>query len=218
VNTLKLLRKAYLTKYWRYYYSQFGEDAVLRELVGKKKNGIYIDVGCYHPRKFSNTYFLNKSGWSGINIDLEEDKIYLFKLLRPSDHNVVAAVSDLNTKVSIYKDREYSLGTTIEPNMIRNNIKFKTEQVHTQTLNSIIVKSKYSDKEIDLLSIDAEGHDFNVLRSIDLNKYKPKIIVIEDQSKDIEDIISRDLYRYLRANNYKLVSWVHLSLIFTLDV
>ena len=217
MHKLKLLRKAYLTKYWRNYYSQFGEDAVLRELIGRKRNGIYIDVGCYHPKKFSNTHFLRKLGWSGINVDLEDDKIFLFKTLRPDDHNVVSAVSDLNKEVLIFKDREYSLGTTIEPNMIPDEIKPSVERVRTRTLNSIIAESKFNGREIDLLSIDAEGHDFNVLRSIDLAQYKPKIIVIEDQSKNIEDILSRDLYKHLRKQKYKLTSWVHLSLIFTLD-
>jgi len=101
--------------------------------------------------------------------------------------------------------------------MIPDEIKPSVERVRTRTLNSIIAESKFNGREIDLLSIDAEGHDFNVLRSIDLAQYKPKIIVIEDQSKNIEDILSRDLYKHLRKQKYKLTSWVHLSLIFTLD-
>ena len=59
------------------------------------KNGFYIDVGCYHPKKHSNTYLLfKKKKWSGINIDIESDKIKTFKLLRPRDENICSPISN----------------------------------------------------------------------------------------------------------------------------
>lgn len=213
----KILRKAFLTKYWQTFYSQFGEDVILRQLVGRKKSkGIYVDVGCYHPKKFSNTYMLHKFGWSGINIDMENDKISLFRLLRPRDFNVVAAVSDTQQEVTIYKDRDFSLGTTINPLMNKTMKSYTTETMRTRTLNQIIESSPFRDNEIDVLSIDCEGHDLQVLKSIDLSKYVPKIIVIEDHSNYIEDVIKGDIYKYLIHSGYKLKSWMHLSLIFTL--
>lgn len=219
----KVLRKAFLTKYWRTFYSQFGEDVILRQLVGglknlrrKKSKGIYVDVGCYHPKKFSNTYMLHKLGWSGINIDMENDKISLFRLLRPRDFNVVAAVSDIEQEVTIYKDRDFSLGTTINPQMTKTMHSYSTQMMRTRTLNQIIESSPFRDNEIDVLSIDCEGHDLKVLKSIDLPKYVPKIIIIEDHSKCIEDIITGDIYKYLIHSGYTLKSWMHLSLIFTL--
>jgi len=40
-------------------HSQFGEDVVLKDWIHKDiKDGYYVDVGCYHPRKFSNTFFI----------------------------------------------------------------------------------------------------------------------------------------------------------------
>ena len=69
---LARVRKAFITDFVRTYYSQFGEDTILRELLGKKRGGVYVDVGCYHPRKFSNTYLLHRRGWSGVNIDMED--------------------------------------------------------------------------------------------------------------------------------------------------
>ena len=53
-----------------------------------QKKGIYIDIGCGHPIKNNNTYLLNKKGWSGINIDLDEENISLFNAYRNKDFNI----------------------------------------------------------------------------------------------------------------------------------
>jgi FkbM family methyltransferase len=216
ITKIKLIRKTFITKYQRSYYSQFGEDAVLRELIGKNKNGCYIDVGCYHPKKFSNTYMLYKNGWSGINIDLEAEKIYCFDLARPKDINIVSAISDKNELVTIYKNREFSLETTINKEIGESLDAFYQSTITTQTLNQIIRNTPYKNKQFDLLSIDCEGNDFSVLKSIDLNTYIPKIIIIETHLRKIESICNSDIYNYLTSNGYALKSWIHLSLIFIL--
>jgi hypothetical protein len=215
LKKIKLARKTFLTKYQRSYYSQFGEDAILRELVGRKKQGFYVDVGCYHPKRFSNTYMLHRRGWFGINIDMEEDKVFCFKLARPNDHNIVAAVSNSNEQVTIFRDRPFSLGTTINP-VIGERIcgGVGAETILTKTLDEIIIASPFKDLIIDVLSIDCEGHDFSVLMSLDIDRFKPGILIIEDQLMDIELILVGETYQYLRSKGYILRSWTHLSLIF----
>jgi hypothetical protein len=48
------LGKAFFTDFFRFHYSQFGEDIILSELLKKElSSGFYIDVGCYHPKKYS---------------------------------------------------------------------------------------------------------------------------------------------------------------------
>jgi len=77
------------------YYSQFGEDAVLRVLVNSgERPGFYVDVGAYHPKHLSNTYFFYKKGWRGINIDPNPRSIKLFNLLRPTDINLNVAIAN----------------------------------------------------------------------------------------------------------------------------
>ena len=73
MNLLNLLRQTYFKTINKNYFSQFGEDRIIKELIKPNyKNGFYIDVGCYHPKKHSNTYLLfKKKKWSGINIYIE---------------------------------------------------------------------------------------------------------------------------------------------------
>mgnify|MGYP006290256797 CR=1 FL=1 len=77
-----------------------------------------------------------------------------------------------------------------------------------------MAESPYAGREIDVLSIDCEGHDFPVLKSLSLGVYSPQIIIIETQEKEIEAIVSGDIYQYLKASGYRLRSWMHLSLLF----
>ena len=53
------------------------------------------------------------------------------------------------------------------------------KKIRSTTLDSIIKNSPYSNKKINLLSIDVEGNELNVLKGFDLKKYYPEIIVIE---------------------------------------
>ena len=213
---LKIIRQAYFKKINKNYFSQFGEDKIINELFDKSiTNGIYVDVGCFHPIKHSNTYLLYKKGWRGINIDMEKIKIDTFNIARPDDVNILAAISNKNEKAYVYKTQNYGVGSTLKKEIIKkDNIIIDQFSITTKTLNYIIENSIYKNKQIDLLNIDAEGGDFNVLLSIDLKKYNPKVVIIETHLKNINLIIESDIYKHLNNNNYVLRSWNFYSLIF----
>ena len=69
-------------------YSQWGEDSYIKEYFKDKKNGFYVDIGCFHPIMYSNTCLLYNKGWSGINIDLNQTSIDLFNIARKRDKNI----------------------------------------------------------------------------------------------------------------------------------
>lgn len=219
-HSMWLVRKTWITRGARRYYSQYGEDAVLREIISPTFNsGVYVDVGAYHPIKFSNTYALYRRGWRGINIDMDPVKIDAFKLARSDDTNVCAAISNERVTRQAYSFSSYGLTSTIEPTEVarRSETPVSVRNVETTTLDDVLQNSRYSSREIDLLSIDAEGHDYQVLRSLDINKYRPKIVIVESTLMSINDIVKSEIYRYLVDHGYRLASWTHLSLIFRLD-
>ena len=75
-------------------YSQFGEDLLLTHLLGyKKANGFYIDVGCFKPIQFSNTFIFFQRGWSGIATDANPAFEPLWKKVRPRDKFINSGVS-----------------------------------------------------------------------------------------------------------------------------
>jgi len=219
LKSLKLFRKAFLTDFLKFHYSQFGEDIILREILKKEtSSGFYVDVGCFHPKKFSNTYMLFKRGWSGINIDMEEDKISLFNMARPKDFNVLSPISDIEEEVTLYRYSKFGLGSTIDKKIASetNDQIYDRTVIKTKTLNDVINSSPYKDSQIDVLSIDVEGVDLKVLKSLNIKKYSPKVIIIEDHHNKIEDILETDTFKFLVKNSYTLRSWTFYSLIFVL--
>jgi len=77
----------------------------------KKNNitkGTYVDLGAFHPIKYSNTCLLFNNGWSGTNMDLNQTAIDYFNLVRPKDNNVCCAISNKEDKVKVFIDNIFS--------------------------------------------------------------------------------------------------------------
>ena len=215
IKKFLLFRQTYFKKINKNFYSQFGEDKILYEIISKKsKKGFYVDVGCFHPKKYSNTYMLYKRGWRGVNIDMEKDKIETFDIARPNDFNFLGAVSDKIEKVKIFRNQKFGVSSTLNKNMINKENIIDESVIETCTLDYILNLSPFKNKEIDLLNIDTEGNDLRVLKSLNFNIYKPKIIIIETHLKDIDKILVSEPYKFLINKNYKLSSWNIYSLIF----
>ena len=207
-------------------YSVGGIDLLLNYLYKDKFSGVYIDVGCNHPIDGNNTFLLYQKGWSGINVDLDSHVIKMFNYFRPKDYNANIAVSNSEEKVDLFFYHERSTINTISKDVYNSrNKKIKeVKKIQATTLDSITKNSPYSDKKINLLSIDVEGNELNVLKGFDLKKYYPEVIVIEYldlvmeklefYNQNIDRIINSEIYKYLMNFNYHLVNWVHSDLVF----
>ena len=207
-------------------YSVGGIDLLLNYLYKDKFSGVYIDVGCNHPINGNNTFLLYLKGWSGINVDLDSHTIEKFNYFRPKDYNVNIAISNSEEEVDLFFYNESSPINTLSKD-VYNSRKKKIKEIkkmRSTTLDSITKNSPYSNKKINLLSIDVEGNELNVLKGFDLKKYYPEIIVIEYldlameklefYNQNIDRIINSEIYKYLMNFNYHLVNWVHSDLVF----
>ena len=191
-------------------YSQDGEDKILEKIFKKTPLGVYIDVGCYHPIEISNTALLYNKGWNGINIDISAYSIRLFNFLKPDDINLNLAVSNLNDKVDIFYQKKLSKISTINKKLSQKIFQGKIikKKITCKKLTKIIDESIYKNREIHFLNIDAESHDLQVLKSLDFNRYSPKIICIEifPEGGDFKNfkVHESKVYKFLLERNYKL--------------
>ena len=196
-------------------YSQCGEDMVLNYLLlDKKQSGFYVDIGCHNPRRGSNTYHFYKKGWSGVLVDLDPEKIYACRMIRWRDKSVLAAVSDKNEEVTVYAPDHFSVLATIAPTSKQENFK-ALRTVTSRTLTQILDETQ-APKRFELLSIDAEGVDFAVLKGLDFEKYLPEFICIEiwGSSEGLSGLFGSDIHRFLETKNYNLISWAGMSAIY----
>lgn len=212
---LRVVRKSVLTRAARPCWSQYGEDCVLATWLGDRRDGFYVDVGAYHPAKGSNTHQLRRRGWRGVNVDLDEAKILAFRLRRPGDVNVVAAVSDRAEVRTIYTDKWYSTRATLSPDIADDAAAFRgLREITTTTLTAILDGTRFRDRPIDLLNVDVEGEDVNVLRGLDFARYSPALILVERLSTDLDEILASDLHGLLSGLGYRLANWVGYTLFY----
>ena len=84
----------------------------------------------------------------------------------------------------------------------RISTKIKENKIRSLKLDTIINNSKFKDRKIDFLNIDLEGADFEALQSLNLKLYRPGIICIEIDEKNI---FNSKIYKYLIERNYEKV-------------
>lgn len=174
------------------------------------KRGFFVDVGCCHPVKGNTTYVLYKRGWRGINIDIDEIKIEAFNLRRPQDINIACAVSEKIGELKYWRKGLWSIYNSLE----LKEQGFREMTVKTDTLTNLIDSTTYKDCPIDFLSVDAEGHDLAVLRSLDFDRYCPKMVCVETWDANLNDVMQSELYAFMMAKGYGLVNWISSNLMF----
>jgi FkbM family methyltransferase len=166
-------------------WSQGGEDLALLHAIIGKRDGLFIDVGAHHPSRFSVTRHLHQLGWSGVNVDANQELINAFKKARPRDINLCAAVGlEPKYTFTIFEEAAIStLDSEWRSKFINENNKIAKEvEVEGRKLRSILDDFQ-PQQRIDLLSIDAEGSDLQVLQSLEFETLEksrfPKWLLLE---------------------------------------
>ena len=210
-------------------YSQFGEDQFITEFFKDKNNGVYLDVGCFHPFWWSNTCLLHQKGWEGINIDINFTAIDLFNIARPKDVNLCTTIDENKAELKFYFDHAFSPCNTLDKSFkdyFKKSYfeKFKEEcfindqirTVKSKSVNDILkIAEKY--KKIDFLNIDVEGTDMKMLRQLIPNKtIDPELISIETHHTDGSKSDDADqISIFLNSHNYKIFKRVGPTTLFS---
>jgi len=198
-------------------YSQFGEDLVVLNHFSDFDNsrGRFIDVGAFHPFKYSNTMLLSKLGWRGINIDCDQVKMRHFEKLRPRDENVCAAVADAPRDM-IWLEYPYGATNRIADSdekhllSLSNETPSRITPVKAMTLTHIIEQTAFRGQHFHYLNIDCEGQDLSVLKGLDFSRYQPDLITVEAFTKAARP----QLTAFLADLGYELTDIVKLTLFF----
>ncbi len=155
------------------YYGNDSEDKLLDESKILPEMGVFVDVGAGPDGiKGSNTYFFEQKGWKGVCIDGNPCNAEALKKNRKCVYSTV--ISTKTGKQSFYfSDNDPDTAGLIKTEKNKKNV----TELEAVTLESILEKENIG--EIDLLSIDTEGTELDVWRSMDFSKHKPKIVIVE---------------------------------------
>jgi FkbM family methyltransferase len=169
-------------------FAQCGEDRVAASLFELLKidKPSYLDIGAYEPIIGSNTYLFYRRGARGVLVEPNVDCIPRLKSRRPRD-------TVLNVGVGIWEDRAADFYRLTAPQLntfdkeeaeriIRDsNGKVALREVVKMPLVPVndIVAEHFGGGGAPVLSIDVEGLDYPILKTLDFAKFRPKVICAE---------------------------------------
>jgi FkbM family methyltransferase len=198
------------------FYSQYKQDEYLETTIFKGyKGGFYVDVGSHDGVSLNNTlYFERNNNWRGINI--EPIKCVFDKLVenRTTDRNtnINCAICNYDGEADFYLNEGYTemLSGIIENYDARHLERLKNEntemlattqvvKVNTKRLQTILDEHEVS--HIHYLSIDVEGAEFEVIKSIDFDKVFVDVIGFENNYEEV----SIPIIQYLIKKGFKVV-------------
>jgi len=191
-------------------WSQEGEDQILRRIFEGQAVGFYVDVGAHHPQRFSNTYLFYKRGWCGINIDAMPGAMKVFDSTRPRDINLEMGIGSSDDELDYYVFNEPALnGFSKELSEQRHEADTAYQvkeviKVDVLPLSQVLDCHLNNGQEIDFISVDVEGLDFDVLKSNDWSKYRPKFVLAEILGSSLHEIEQSEIGQFMRDQNYVL--------------
>lgn len=171
-------------------YAQVAEDLLAAYYLQKETEVTYIDVGCLWPVQQSSTYFFYERGGHGVCIDPNPSAGDQYRAERPRDIFVNCGVAATEGAL-VYRSYENPVFNTFSdaradelaaapPRKGRNLIGTTTIPVRplTQIMHDVGWVERYG-SAIDILSIDVEGFEVEVIRSLDFDYVKPTLVVME---------------------------------------
>ena len=194
------------------YYAEFGTDKyIIENYFANKNDGIMVEVGAALPESISTSKAFKEKGWRCINV---EPNPYFAEEHRKVGNEIYEVALSNEAKDNVWFNicRHPSLKDQKTEGMCVSSIagKFLSKippdwgglpyiekiRVKVITLNQLLESLNIN--EIDFVSIDVEGWELEVMMGFDVNKYNPKIILLEN----LDHLSS--YYNYMKSVGYKL--------------
>jgi FkbM family methyltransferase len=180
------------------------DQYVLQEFFHKQNRGIFVDVGAANPNYLSVSALYRKLGWMVIAV---EPNPAFAEMHRNLGHEVVQCAcgdrdeDDVDFSVVDSHGRDYENGKVSFESFssleikdsyrsLQRDLDIRKITVNLRRLDTILAARMPPVDHIDILSVDVEGWEMEVIAGLDLKKYRPKVMVIEN-------LFNADAYRQL---------------------
>ncbi len=185
--------------------SQYGEDVLAWTLLQHKTTGFFIEAGAFDGYHYSTTYALEAMGWNGLLVEAIPQRSQECTRRRPHSRVVNAVLSSAGAsgeaQFSVVQDPYGGMlsytARTERPANVPADAPTTTVSVPRATLDGLLVDHR---GPIDLVVLDMEGDELSALNGFDLDRFRPRILMVEDNSggrdKENPEFMQKHGYRY----------------------
>lgn len=181
-------------------YSQHADDFIAWQLLGKKRKGLVLEVGAFDGIHLSNSYGLELLGWDSICVEPNPNIFKFLQDQRPKSQVFnCAAVGDQEIEEIDFYSEEIGVLSGIDydeqdikKRYANRGLAYKEPEhfkVAAKTLNQLLNSAKLRTNRLDVVSIDVEGFELEVLKGLDLSKWKVGLFIIEANDLDHKNLI-----------------------------
>lgn len=211
---------AALRPHWRRFYSQEGEDIVLNELFGYRRDGIYVDIGAHDPLAWSNTKKLAELGWWGLDVDPMPGTAAKFRKHRPRDIclevaiDIGSAAGPLSYWIFDNEPRWNCLAPDAPVNTRDGQTFAPTRHIAVPTLPIAEALAKARLPHVDLVNLDIEGGEEFILRQWPWGTLSPTVICVEIVGLPAAEVATHPLTAFLAQRGLVFASQLVSSVIY----
>jgi FkbM family methyltransferase len=196
------------------FHSQYGQDKMLHETIFKGfKGGVFVDVGANDGVSLNNTLFFERDlGWTGVNVEPIPTVFEKLSKSRPKCININCAVSSKEGTADFIMNNGYTemlsgLASDFDQRHLarlnfensHNGGDTKIVPVQTRRLDTILRENNIT--RVHYLSIDVEGGEFQVIKSINFDEVKIDVIGFEDAYPDV----GVSIVKFLEEKGYQKI-------------
>lgn len=173
------------------FFAEDGCDAFLAQSGLLPETGIYVDAGCAHPWRYSQTAFLRNRGWSGLAIDGD-----------PAYAPEWAGIVNAKFVNAVLSDKQWERFLVEPTNALVSRVHEEGNVINSYSLAEVMYRQKIAD--CDFLALDLEGMETAVLGSFlrHTGFQFPSIIVVEFNSCHKGRDVS--VFNMMRETDYEL--------------
>jgi FkbM family methyltransferase len=186
-----------MTKTANRFYAQNDEDRALAQIFAKTVRGTCLEVGANDGVTLSNTYYFERIGWRCILVEPNRDCCKKIRQARQAMlFECAASEKEGNSVLFVGDGHDDVFSSFVVEDLPGNRERFTPVVVPTRTLDAILADAGIC--TLDFVTIDVEGYESQTLRGFALDRWKPYLVLLEDNS----GMMDADVERHMQQEGY----------------
>ena len=219
----RILKNRFFPIFYRISYSQLGEDLIVNFILKNFKidKPTYVDIGAHHPIYLSNTYLFYKNGSRGICIEPDPELFRNIKKKRGNDICLNIGIGIEEEKLTDYYVISDKVLNTFSKEKAEYLVRTTSKKIESIIKIPLVPMSKIITKYLDnkvpnFISLDTEGYDFGILKSLNFDNFRPEVFCVETltYTENKDERKEDEIINFMKEKDYFIFADTYINTIF----